>query len=385
MPAKTVVFTGTKKFDGGTFRSLTGGEYTQMSGRAGRRGLDDRGIVILMLDVQIEPPVAKSLVKGAPDALISEFRLGYNMIINILRLEAGKPEQMIKHSYSQFLAERSIPQLKATLLQLKKEVDDIEIQNEEQLKSYMMLLKQIVQLQDDAAQVTNHPKYALPFLQPGRLVRVLVGSDELQSKAEDPLEMFQTKRVWAAVVNFQSSKAMESQEEVDTEEVETNKQLLLKRKFTVDILVNVHKSSLQHGQQVILEDLNSGVPAIVGVTLDKIIGFTAVRVHLDKDLKSLENRKQGMRCITESLKRLKEKMGGVPGLDAMEEMGVKSNRLKRSLRKSEALQVLLGKSSVHQQQNLTTQLTHLVEQWPDFGCEGIKVQRAHQPTSQCQG
>lgn len=43
MPAKTVAFTRARKWDGGVFRWLRSGEYIQMSGRAGRRGLDDRG------------------------------------------------------------------------------------------------------------------------------------------------------------------------------------------------------------------------------------------------------------------------------------------------------------------------------------------------------
>ena len=55
MPAKTVIFAELSKFDGTAFRYLTSGEYIQMSGRAGRRGLDDRGVVVLLLDDAIDP------------------------------------------------------------------------------------------------------------------------------------------------------------------------------------------------------------------------------------------------------------------------------------------------------------------------------------------
>jgi antiviral helicase SKI2 len=48
MPARSVVFSGIKKHDGRSFRELLPGEYTQMSGRAGRRGLDDTGVVIIV-------------------------------------------------------------------------------------------------------------------------------------------------------------------------------------------------------------------------------------------------------------------------------------------------------------------------------------------------
>lgn len=48
MPAKSVVFSGIRKFDSHTFRNLVPGEYTQMAGRAGRRGLDTTGTVIIL-------------------------------------------------------------------------------------------------------------------------------------------------------------------------------------------------------------------------------------------------------------------------------------------------------------------------------------------------
>lgn len=76
MPAKTVVFTNTRKFDGTDFRWVTPGEYIQMSGRAGRRGLDDRGIVIQMIDEKMEPSAAKEMLKGNADPLNSTFHLG---------------------------------------------------------------------------------------------------------------------------------------------------------------------------------------------------------------------------------------------------------------------------------------------------------------------
>lgn len=91
MPAKTVVFTSVRKFDGTDFRVVTSGEYIQMSGRAGRRGLDDRGIVIMMVDEELEPVQAKTMIKGESDSLNSSFHLGYNMLLNLLRVEeAGK-------------------------------------------------------------------------------------------------------------------------------------------------------------------------------------------------------------------------------------------------------------------------------------------------------
>lgn len=102
MPAKTVIFTSVRKFDGISLRWVTPSEFIQMSGRAGRRGLDDRGIVIMMIDEQMDPTVAQEIVRGAQDNLNSAFYLGYNMILNLMRVETISPEFMLERCFFQF-------------------------------------------------------------------------------------------------------------------------------------------------------------------------------------------------------------------------------------------------------------------------------------------
>ena len=96
MPAKTVIFTSVRKFDGKDFRWVSSGEYIQMSGRAGRRGLDDRGIVILMLDEKMEPDVAKNMVKGQADSLNSAFHSRQYDFEFFPRVEGMSPEYLLE-------------------------------------------------------------------------------------------------------------------------------------------------------------------------------------------------------------------------------------------------------------------------------------------------
>lgn len=102
MPARTVVFTSLSKFDGEKVRHVSSGEYIQMSGRAGRRGVDSVGMVIFLatydppenVDAQtsivgLDKEVFKSIMLGKPKPLVSEFRLTYYTLLNLIRRSAS--------------------------------------------------------------------------------------------------------------------------------------------------------------------------------------------------------------------------------------------------------------------------------------------------------
>jgi len=113
LPTRTVVFSGYRKHDGHSFRNLLPGEYTQMAGRAGRRGLDPVGSVIIVPPGGDEaPPVTdlRQMILGEPSKLRSQFRLTYNMILNLIRVEALKIEEMIKRSFSEHATQQLLPE-----------------------------------------------------------------------------------------------------------------------------------------------------------------------------------------------------------------------------------------------------------------------------------
>jgi ATP-dependent RNA helicase HelY len=112
MPAKTVVIEDLWKFQGERHELLTPGEYTQLTGRAGRRGIDALGHAVVVYQRQVPFERVAGLAATRTYDLSSSFRPSYNMAVNLVRNYT--PEQahhLLNSSFAQFLADRGVVSL----------------------------------------------------------------------------------------------------------------------------------------------------------------------------------------------------------------------------------------------------------------------------------
>jgi len=102
MPARTVIFDSIKKHDGTKFRLLLSSEYIQMAGRAGRRGLDPTGTVIVLCKNDV-PDLRdlQEITLGRAQLLESKFRITYSMILSLLRKKDMRIQDFMRRSFSE--------------------------------------------------------------------------------------------------------------------------------------------------------------------------------------------------------------------------------------------------------------------------------------------
>ncbi|WP_024365061.1 DEAD/DEAH box helicase [Arthrobacter sp. TB 26] len=109
MPARSVVLEKLDKFNGEAHVNITAGEYTQLTGRAGRRGIDVEGHAVVLWQPGTDPAAVAGLASRRTYPLNSSFRPTYNMSINLLA-QFGRPRarEILESSFAQFQADRSV-------------------------------------------------------------------------------------------------------------------------------------------------------------------------------------------------------------------------------------------------------------------------------------
>ncbi|MCJ1260882.1 ATP-dependent RNA helicase mtr4 [Lobaria immixta] len=340
MPAKTVVFTSVRKFDGVALRWVSPSEFVQMSGRAGRRGLDERGIVIMMIDEKMEPTVAKGIVRGEQDKLNSAFYLGYNMILNLMRVEGISPEFMLERCFFQFQNTASVSGLEKELHDLETQRASIEIADEGTIREYYELRQQLTTYTKDVRDVISHPNYCLQFMQAGRLVRIKHKDFDFG---------------WGAVIGYTEVKHSKEQniEEITPQE-----------SYLIDVLLQVADSSTTGSKA--FHALPLGIrPAVEGekvkmeivpVLLSCVESIGHIRIFLPSDLKNTESRNTVRKSLEEVKRRFPD---GIAVLDPIENMGITDSSFKKLLRKIEVLESRLLSNPLHN----SPRLPELYEQY----------------------
>ena len=280
MPSKTVVFSNTRKFDGTDFRFVTAGEYIQMSGRAGRRGIDDRGIVIQMIDEKIEPEAAREMLKGAADPLQSSFHLGYNMLLNMLRVEEIDINFLVKMSLRQHQNEIRRPGLEEAQAKMVQERDAMEIEYESIVAGYFKLEREYDAVRARLSSVISQPSNCMPFITPGRLLLVQ-NPPSVSAERESWVVVIRTRKLGKSKEDnrhvVEVAQAFPRAEESPAEEAGPGK--AKRRAGDVDV------------RTVDISDLS------------RILEISTLRVYVGKDYRSKESRKALWETIKEVFNR----------------------------------------------------------------------------------
>ncbi|MDG4797460.1 DEAD/DEAH box helicase [Micromonospora sp. WMMD1082] len=109
MPARCVVLERLVKYNGEAHVDLTPGEYTQLTGRAGRRGIDVEGHAVVVWSPETDPRHVAGLASTRTYPLRSSFRPSYNMAVNLVGSVGAEPARaLLESSFAQFQADRSV-------------------------------------------------------------------------------------------------------------------------------------------------------------------------------------------------------------------------------------------------------------------------------------
>lgn len=188
MPARSVILEKLTKWNGTAHVPITPGEYTQLTGRAGRRGIDSQGHAIVVWHQGMDPNSLAGLASARTYPLRSSFRPSYNMAINLIaKVGTHAARELLESSFAQFQADKAVVGL-ATELRRSEEAregyEDAATCHLGDFDEYMNIRRELSRLEKDTARdgVRERKYTAISFL--NNLARgdvIIIDSDRRSS------------------------------------------------------------------------------------------------------------------------------------------------------------------------------------------------------------
>jgi ATP-dependent RNA helicase HelY len=195
MPARSVVLEKLVKFDGETHADVTPGEYTQLTGRAGRRGIDVEGHAVVLWQPGLDPRAVAGLASRRTYPLRSSFTPTYNMAVNLVATVGREPARtLLEQSFAQFQSDRSVVGAARTLARNEEAIQDYWAAAQCELgdfAEYARLRAEVADLEAAAARERRSDRRAealqtLSILKPGDIIRVPSGKSHGWAVIIDP-------------------------------------------------------------------------------------------------------------------------------------------------------------------------------------------------------
>jgi ATP-dependent RNA helicase HelY len=182
MPARTVVIEKLDKWNGEQHAELTAGEYTQLTGRAGRRGIDVEGHAVVLWQPDMNPVAVAGLAGTRTYPLNSSFQPTYNMAVNLVgQVGRARAAKLLESSFAQFQADRGVVGLARQAARLRREAAGIGVDCDRgDIAEYDKIRRQLTQLERDEARQRSATARAeaisaLAALRRGDIVKVPAG------------------------------------------------------------------------------------------------------------------------------------------------------------------------------------------------------------------
>jgi ATP-dependent RNA helicase HelY len=220
MPARTVVLERLVKFNGEQHVALTPGEYTQLTGRAGRRGIDVEGHAVVLWNPSednTEPSAVAGLASTRTFPLRSSFAPSYNMTINLVhRMGPEQAHQLLEQSFAQYQADRSVVGLVRGIERGNRMLDEIAAElggTEAQILEYARLRARISDMERAQSRASRLQRRqaasdALAALRRGDIITITHGRRgglavvlESARDSSDPRPLVLTEHRWAGRIS----------------------------------------------------------------------------------------------------------------------------------------------------------------------------------------